>query len=240
MPDPLVPGNFALYESKLKKGIPLLDRNDIDFNNQIMAEHLFRLAQILKSRSRNKPADFSDAFLQKNNFNLKTFLTGKQLPLSGDPMDFLVSETINPVLAIYAEKIKDRIDFTKWNRGYCPVCGEFPMMAALSAETGKRKLISLSCGTEWEYSRVKCPYCENEDQQQLSYLYIENTPRYRIEICHQCRQYIKTIDLRQTTEPVDYEIENIITLHLDIIARENGYGDDGSVGETKPENAVYH
>lgn len=240
---PVLTVDPALCESRLKMGIPLINRNTIDFNNQIMAKHLTQVARILKSGSRNNPDGASDAFPQDKDFQLDAFI-GKSLadkiPLSGHLLDFLISETLNPVLAIYAEKIKGQIDLTNWNRGYCPVCGELPSMAALSEETGKRKLISLACGTEWEFSRVKCPCCENEDQRQLSYLYIENEPRYRIETCDRCRRYIKTIDLRHATLPVDYEIENIITVHLDLIARENGYGNQGSVAETQPEDAVYH
>ncbi len=254
--DPIVGGDPAQYESRLKKGIPLLDRNDIRFDNKIMAGHLGRLVKILKSGSPNKSAGSSDTFRQMKNLHLKTFFDKNPFsgeaplsglfssPVSGDLMNFLVSEMIHPVLSIYAEKIKDRIDFSQWNQGYCPVCGEFPEMAALSGDSGKRTLISLACGTEWQYSRVKCPFCENENQQQLSYFFIENDEQYRIETCDQCGQYIKTIDLRKKTPPVDYEIENIITIHLDMIAREKGYSNAGPFRETQPPNPsmtqVYH
>jgi len=65
----------------------------------------------------------------------------------------------------------------------------------------------------------------------LLYLFVENDDKYRIEVCDKCRQYLKTIDLRKVTlsivNDIDYEIENIITLHLDIIARDKGYANTG-------------
>ncbi|HBR22045.1 MAG TPA: hypothetical protein DD713_05685, partial [Nitrospiraceae bacterium] len=46
---------------------------------------------------------------------------------------------------------------------------------------------------------------------------------YRVDVCEECKKYIKTIDLRELKEEVTPLIEDIGTLHLDIIAEKEGY-----------------
>lgn len=249
---PDILNNPALYELRLNAGVPVLDKNDIEFDNRVMAEHMTRLIRLLHSAAPGNSGKYSDPDRLNPDFSFKAFLAGKQsagdAPVSGNLTDFLIDEMLHPILEFYAEKIRPQVDLSHWDRGFCPVCGEFPVMAALSNDSGKRNLISLSCGTEWSFSRVKCPFCDNTDQDQLSYLYIENDSRYRIETCDRCGRYLKTVDLRQSSLPADFELENIVTLHLDLIARENGYVSGGADGNRRnsemtaaaPLNPVYH
>jgi FdhE protein len=44
----------------------------------------------------------------------------------------------------------------------------------------------------------------------------------RIDLCDSCRHYIKTIDVRALDAP-DPCLEDLATLHLDVIAGEKGY-----------------
>jgi FdhE protein len=71
--------------------------------------------------------------------------------------------------------------------------------------------------------RIKCPFCGNEEQQTLAYFSIEGEERYRVDVCNECKRYIKTVDFRETREEANLDVEDIATLHLDMLANEEGY-----------------
>ena len=45
---------------------------------------------------------------------------------------------------------------------------------------------------------------------------------YRIDLCEKCHQYIKTIDAR-VEEILDPSLEDLATLHLDLLASQRCY-----------------
>ena len=222
---------------KLQSGIPLIERNDMQFDGKIMAAHLKALLKIIQSRT-PEAAGLAADILKDKDFNIMAQDDqDHHAPVSavskgsGDILDFLIKETISPVLEIYAEAFQPLLPTDGWENGYCPVCGDPPAMATLAGDSGKRSLICGGCATRWPFPRTACPFCGNNDQQKLSYLYIENDDKYRIEVCYACRQYLKTVDLRNMGRPVDFEVVNIITLHLDMIAMENGFAHPLNFGE---------
>ena len=48
---------------------------------------------------------------------------------------------------------------------------------------------------------------------------------FRVDVCDKCKKYIKTIDERKMPENkiLDFSLENINTLYLDILAQKEGY-----------------
>jgi FdhE protein len=67
-----------------------------------------------------------------------------------------------------------------------------------------------------------CPFCNNKDQESLQFFYAEEEKTHRVDLCDKCHQYIKTVDLR-TIGDTDFLLEDLATLHLDIVASERGY-----------------
>ena len=61
------------------------------------------------------------------------------------------------------------------------------------------------------------------DHEKLQYLYEEGREAYRVDICDNCKQFIKTVDSRKLDYEPDLALEDIITIHLDILASEKGY-----------------
>lgn len=219
--------NPVYYDLKLQEGLPLLVKNDIKFDNALMTAYFTALLSIIKTKPDHSIEGIEALINQKEKLNFETlsneYLHHKSPWPRNTLLEFLINQTINPVLEIYAARLKHHIKFDAWDQGFCPVCGEPPAIAALQDDTGKRILICPACRSEWSFQRTQCPFCKNQDQQKLSYLFVENDDKYRIELCDKCRQYLKTIDLRKINTDIDYEIENIVTLHLDIIARDKGY-----------------
>lgn len=112
--------------------------------------------------------------------------------------------------------------FDSWEGGNCPFCGSRAGMAELAGEEGRRHLCCATCNTRWPFKRLKCPYCANEDVENLSYFTAEGGAT-RVDTCKGCSRYIKTRDSRKGGENVPLEIEDLLTIHLDLLASREGF-----------------
>lgn len=125
-----------------------------------------------------------------------------------------------PYLQMACEEVMPRIVQSLWQRGYCPVCGGKPAFAALAKDSGARSLLCSRCSGIWGYGRTGCPFCEETAVQTY---YPSDDRIYRLYVCDSCRCYLKTIDLREIDRDACLPVENIVTVSLDIAAREKGY-----------------
>jgi FdhE protein len=135
---------------------------------------------------------------------------------------FLVQNSIRPSIEAGVEQLRSEVDPEKWLKGYCPICGSLPSLSLLKEEVGKRYLLCSYCGYQWRTDRMFCPFCNNKEQGSLQYFYGEGEETYRIDLCDKCHQYIKMIDQRIIGEG-DLVLEDLATLHLDILASQKGY-----------------
>jgi len=147
--------------------------------------------------------------------------TARQMEIDPAVLTLLLRLSLRPTLLQAAQALSDRLDLSQWNYGHCPVCGSAPKLADLSGEGGKRTLHCSLCETAWPYPRLRCPFCENDNREDLSYLKAESEEGLRVDICTRCNQYLKTIDLRELAGPVIVPLDDVATWHLDIIAQEN-------------------
>jgi FdhE protein len=147
---------------------------------------------------------------------------GKELGLDKDVFLFLIQTSIRPSVEAGVEQLRRELDPETWLKGHCPVCGSLPSLSLLKEEVGKRYLLCSYCGYQWRMDRISCPFCKNKDQESLRYFFGEGEETHRIDLCDKCHQYIKTIDTRnlQASDPV---LEDLSTLHLDLLAIQKGY-----------------
>jgi FdhE protein len=124
-----------------------------------------------------------------------------------------IRRTLAPVLGSYAELRKD----DGWMRGYCPVCGALPPLAQV-AGAQPRVLACCYCRASWVFRRIGCPFCGNDDQEQLSILTIEQEPLFRLDTCRACNGYLKTY---LGSDDLDLHLCDWPSLHLDMLAREH-------------------
>lgn len=106
----------------------------------------------------------------------------------------------------------------------CPFCGEKPLAAVLRPEGdgGKRFLLCSHCLTEWEFRRLLCPNCGEENHRKLPVYDVEEYPHIRIEACDTCRVYLKAIDLTRNGLAVP-EVDELASVAVDLWAKEKGY-----------------
>ena len=135
---------------------------------------------------------------------------------------FLVWNSIKPSIEAGMEQLRSELDPETWLKEYCPICGSLPSLSLLKEEGGKRYLLCSHCGYQWRIDRLFCPFCNNREQKSLQYFCGEGEEAYRIDLCDKCRQYIKTVDYRNLEES-DPVLEDLATLHLDILASQKGY-----------------
>ncbi len=106
----------------------------------------------------------------------------------------------------------------------CPICKARPQAAVLRPEGdgGKRFLLCSLCLTEWEFRRILCPTCGEENYQKLPRYSAEDIAAVRVEACDTCRFYLKSIDLTVDGHAVPL-VDEVATVTLDLWAQEHGY-----------------
>ena len=126
-----------------------------------------------------------------------------------------------PFTAIW-KVLKDKIDLSKFDGNYCPICGGAFDYAYLD-ENGKKFLVCDLCRFPWRYPRIKCPICETEDQNKLYYLQFEGDYEFvRIYKCENCNESYKVLLIDKIKKYPSVEIANIETIPLEFaIENEN-------------------
>ena len=104
----------------------------------------------------------------------------------------------------------------------CPKCGSAPSLAKLRREDGKRILYCSLCGHGFEYPRLKCPYCGEDEPSGVGVLYTSKEIPCWVEWCSKCSRYVKSFDERRYPEGETFDpyIEETATVYLDLIAEE--------------------
>ncbi len=147
---------------------------------------------------------------------------------SGSPEDLEPAEALLSWIFLqpYAEYLADHSEWTapSGRPSVCPLCGSKPQVGALRPEGdgGKRSLICSLCATEWDYRRVVCPACGEQDDHKLAVYTAEEFSHVRVEACDACHSYIKTVDLTKDGHAVPV-VDELATIPLNLWAAEHGY-----------------
>ncbi|MFB3925977.1 MAG: formate dehydrogenase accessory protein FdhE [Syntrophales bacterium] len=221
-----------LISKKLSGGLPLVDFAAGELDLREPKEYFLALLKIAEEinpeAAREAMRDLVDGKLNYEAMVRESFeyLQGDESDQDDEAFDligFFVEESLRPALEKIARQYARRISKSGWEEGYCPVCGKEPKIGELREEEGKRFLFCSQCGLEWHFRRIKCPFCGNEEQKTLSYFTVEEDERYRVDVCERCKRYIKIVDFRNSREEANLDIEDIATIHLDMLANEEGY-----------------
>jgi len=240
MKDPIFCVEENLITKKMEGGLPLIDFMGKEYDLTRPKEYFNSLISIAEKRmpevAQNiidiiKSQQFDWEKMIRASFDHKTEETDAQELLAGreaeeniDLIDLFTEESLRPELESIAEKYGEIIEKLNWSEGYCPICGKEPKIGEIRGEEeGKRYLFCHQCGFKWYFQRIKCPFCGNEEQHSLAYFEVEGEERYRVDVCNKCRRYIKTVELPKSSEEPNLDVEDIATLHLDMIAYDEGY-----------------
>ena len=227
--------NPDLKQLQIKEGFPLLEKQDFMLDIPSSTRLFESICNIARNENEKMKENIQAIEEAKaiNALNLKDLLkrfyddsfiekVAGEFNIDAVILKFLIFESVQPSLAANIENIGNRIDLKNWLKGYCPVCGSLPQISLLKDE-GQRFCLCSFCGFEWPSERLKCPFCENTDHNKLHYFYAEGQEARRVDLCDNCHQYIKTVDARKLGYEPDLAIEDIVTIHLDILASEKGF-----------------
>jgi FdhE protein len=229
-----------LIAQKMEGGLPLIDFTGKKYDLARPKEYFNSLISIAERRmpevAQNiidiiKSPQFDWEKIIRASFDHKIEVADAQGLSAGheaeeniDLIDLFTEESLRPELESVAKKYGEIVEKSGWSEGYCPICGKEPKIGEIrDGEEGKRYLFCHQCGFKWYFHRIKCPFCGNEEQHSLAYFEVEGEERYRVDVCNKCRRYIKTVELPKSSDEPNLDVEDIATLHLDMIACDEGY-----------------
>jgi len=136
-----------------------------------------------------------------------------------------------PLLRAYAEHLAPLLEHADdgtvrgaaWTRGYCPICGGWPLLGELRGVELAQWLRCSACGTGWRGQRLVCPYCANDDFRRLGSLTVEGEQRFRVSVCERCKGYLKVGNAFDPPPAEFLALDDVASLHLDVAAIEHGY-----------------
>lgn len=182
------------------------------------ADALDRIAQALSS-GQLSPDPLILAILERRRAPLDE--AALQLDVPGPLLEYLFEIPLKTALELCAAGFSEEV-FADWQENICPVCGARPGMSELKGDEGRRRLSCSACFYTWQFKRLKCPSCGCEDVEKLSYFTAGDGPT-RVDTCKACSRYIKTRDSRKGDSDVPLEVEDLLTIHLDLLASKEGF-----------------
>jgi len=240
MKDSIFQVDENLIARKMEGGLPLIDFSGKEYDFTLPRRYFDSLISIAEKRMPEVAQDIMN-IVGKPDFNWEKIIRASfertdeennalesaadhEAESNIDLIDLFIEESLRPELERVATKYAKAIEKAGWSEGYCPVCGKEPKIGEIRKdEDGKRYLFCHQCGYKWYFERIKCPFCGNEEQHSLAYFEVEGEERYRVDVCNKCRRYIKTVEFPKSAEEPNLDVEDIATLHLDMIAFDEGY-----------------
>lgn len=146
----------------------------------------------------------------------------KTMDVSPKMLSLLLYLAIKPSIEAGARQLAVRLTSSQENRSSCPVCGSAPVIGELDAE-GRQWIHCGLCWHRWPVNRLACPFCKNRDSASRDYVYSDDEPEYRVNLCGGCRRYLKVVDTRRMDRCFYPPLEQVASLHLDMMAAEKGY-----------------
>ena len=219
---------------KVKGGFPVLDKTAVVLDLATLTALFIELLKI--SREKN-PAATEDIgyFFQRKNVAVGTIIQnmwdgdleflGQERKELHDPflLYFLLVETLKPVYTHYARVLEKHLRDVNWEQGFCPVCGELPPISEASGRKARKELFCVYCETVWPFQPLSCPFCGKEEETGRKRMYTGGERQYCIELCTECGKYIKVVDTDILGKRVPLDVENIATIHLDMLAQQEGF-----------------
>jgi len=228
----------AIDKQKLKAGVPVSRQINLILPGDSLKEIALSLVEAVKEGmpqltenidlisnlirdDKIKPADYFKS--SPDGESRAPDVWAKDLKVSPSNASFLMSLVSRVVLEQRAKEITAAIGAFDWEKGYCPICGEFPSIALIEEEGGKRFLHCSSCGQDWRFTRISCPYCEKETRKDMEYFYVENKTQEAAFVCDQCKKYLVTLYRAGKLFARDMDVSAISLIHMDLLMQNKGY-----------------
>jgi FdhE protein len=234
--------------ARVRQGVPLLHEQPIRLDIHFAADLFSRLVNVV--RERNDPEVqprvnalveaatsgaldpnhlFTEAFVEHADHLSELAISAN---VDAELLSALAHQAVGPMLRAYASHLQPRLEDEGWQRGYCPVCGAWPLLGELRGVELARFSRCGACGAGWRTQRLGCPYCGNDDYRTLQTLTIEDEQRFRVSVCDRCKGYLKIANAFDPPPAELLALDDVASMHLDVAAIERGYHRPGGSGFT--------
>ncbi len=213
-----------VVKERFRRGEPAVRREELDFSYRSFFTYAARIEQLFKKKGvLNGYNPDWERHLKECRLGLVD-LAGlmEEFRAVGKAYHFILVEALKPVYEKYREMYEPLFDGSGWLRPYCYICGGDPEMAVIEGESGKKSLYCGLCDASWQYLRLKCPFCGNEDQTRLVSVSVDGDTSYSVEACTVCNRYLKVVDGRARGR-LFLEVEALLSSHLDGVATQEGF-----------------
>lgn len=138
------------------------------------------------------------------------------------PEEFLACAFLQPYAELVRSLLAMKSDGHMHSR--CPFCNRKPGLGVLrqQGDGARRSLMCSFCLEEWEFRRILCPGCGEENNASLPVYSASDFDYIRVECCDTCHVYLKAVDLTKNglAEPI---VDEMAAAALDLWAQEHGY-----------------
>lgn len=145
-----------------------------------------------------------------------------EAPAPSDAQTILIQAFLQPL----AELLRSRATLQPKQPRYavCPFCARKPGWGVMR-QMGEGAARSMACGfclAEWDFRRLVCPGCGEENDAKLPVFTASEFDYIRVESCDTCKTYVKSVDLTKNgrAEPI---VDELASSPLDLWAHKHGY-----------------
>lgn len=238
-PPPVLPG--ARVRAKLEWGTPLLDGEAVSVPAEATATFERLAVAWLADPSTRDGAEAVLRALREHRLHgdqlLGEALAGHDDHLSeladaaGVPaplLAMLADLAVRPLLVSLAARLRTTLSLGRWERGYCPICGAWPLLAE-RLEDGAE----LRCGrclTRWAWPLPQCPHCTTGHLASVDTLTGPNLGAWSADGCNECHTYLKMASREQPGGLAATLLDDLATWALDRAAIGQGLGRPDGAG----------
>jgi FdhE protein len=233
--------------TKLEAGVPLLRGEQLAFDAAWLRGRYLQLCEALldlsgghsdSSTYARSAAEALRQAIKKGKLDIHALTTDV---VAGDPYSVaqraadldldptlaatLLRWTLLPLLEQVAKQVQPLRRNILWEKGYCPTCGAWLLLAERRGIEQKLFARCGLCADEWEIEHIFCPFCHSRSHFDIAYLYEEaQQATQRAMTCDRCHCYYKAVSTLAPISTPQLFVTDLATLHLDLIALERAYG----------------
>jgi FdhE protein len=222
--------HIARFQDDLEQTLVRMAGQQAAIGTELGADHLQVLlggfSAFLRLCREQGPAGMADVVTSIHERDTDFGAALLQAVWMGSDADHAQGTLAKAFLQPYAELLqsKAKVDIRHYALALCPFCQRKPVAGVLRSvgEGAARSLFCSFCSQEWNFRRIVCAACGEENPQKLPVYEASEFTQVRVECCDTCKTYLKTIDLSKDGH-ADVIVDEIASVPLDLWARQHGY-----------------
>jgi FdhE protein len=222
--------------AKLEAGVPLLCGIELDFDLDRMNQLAIQLLSVIDDSSEGAALKIRSA-IESGSLDVGEIVSrlvagdknaslqiATSLQLDAALLHLVTMNALRPALRQWNRDLRHLAENFQWAKDYCFICGGRATIGELRGDRQSKHLRCAECGADWRVPRLQCSHCGNSEHNTFGYLYAEEKPdKIMAELCDKCHGYLKVITSYGPLDPGLLLVEDLATLHIDLIAEERGY-----------------